>query len=189
MLRVGWLARLEKGCIPNEMSAARSSAKAAEDSQVRQIAGERSVISEVAECADTVPCCAALQVTNESKREYVDLVAEHRMTTAIRAQTQSFLKGFWEMVPKVSSAALRRRRACRSRQAAMQVLACSMAQAAPLLWLPECSLEASHSKPTPQRSGMSCMHCSVGSTALGATSAIPLLLLLLSQSSAPSAGK
>ena len=44
---------------------------------------------------------ARLQVTNENKREYVDLVAEHRMTTAIRAQTQSFLKGYWEMVPKV----------------------------------------------------------------------------------------
>ena len=50
-------------------------------------------------------CCAA-QVTNENKREYVDLVAEHRMTTAIRAQTQSFLKGFWEMVPKVSNPCL-----------------------------------------------------------------------------------
>jgi E3 ubiquitin-protein ligase HUWE1 len=42
-----------------------------------------------------------MQVTNENKREYVDLVAEHRMTTAIRAQIQAFLKGFWEMVPKV----------------------------------------------------------------------------------------
>ena len=40
-------------------------------------------------------------MTNENKREYVDLVAEHRMTTAIRAQTQSYLKGYWEMVPKV----------------------------------------------------------------------------------------
>ena len=56
-------------------------------------------------------------MTNENKREYVDLVAEHRMTTAIRAQTQSFLKGFWEMVPKVSDAAPRRRRACRGCQA------------------------------------------------------------------------
>jgi hypothetical protein len=44
-----------------------------------------------------------LQVTNENKREYVDLVAEHRMTTAIRAQTLAFLKGYWEMVPKVGS--------------------------------------------------------------------------------------
>lgn len=40
-------------------------------------------------------------MTNENKREYVDLVAEHRMTTAIRAQIQAFLKGFWEMVPRV----------------------------------------------------------------------------------------
>ncbi|CAL8470976.1 g10518 [Coccomyxa elongata] len=41
-----------------------------------------------------------VKVTNENKREYVDLVAEHRMTTAIRAQIQAFLKGFWEMVPR-----------------------------------------------------------------------------------------
>ncbi|EIE20172.1 HECT-domain-containing protein [Coccomyxa subellipsoidea C-169] len=41
-----------------------------------------------------------IKVTNENKREYVDLVAEHRMTTAIRAQIQAFLKGFWEMVPR-----------------------------------------------------------------------------------------
>ena len=72
-------------------------------------------------------CCAALQVTNENKREYVDLVAEHRMTTAIRAQTQSFLKGFWEMVPKVSRAALRRQHACRGFRPAAS---------APLLQLP-----------------------------------------------------
>ena len=41
------------------------------------------------------------QVTEANKREYVDLVAEHRMTTAIRQQIQAFLKGFWDMVPKV----------------------------------------------------------------------------------------
>ena len=45
------------------------------------------------------------QVDDGNKREYVDLVAEHRMTTAIRAQTQAFLKGFWDMVPKVGPAA------------------------------------------------------------------------------------
>ncbi len=45
--------------------------------------------------------CMWTQVTNDNKREYVDLVAEHRMTTAIRAQIQAFLKGFWEMVPMV----------------------------------------------------------------------------------------
>ena len=47
-------------------------------------------------------CVRVSQVTNENKREYVDLVAEHRMTTAIRQQIQAFLKGFWDLVPKVS---------------------------------------------------------------------------------------
>lgn len=32
------------------------------------------------------------QVTNDNKREYVNLVARHRMTTAIRAQIEAFLK-------------------------------------------------------------------------------------------------
>ena len=44
--------------------------------------------------------CLSLQVTNENKREYVNLVARHRMTTAIRPQIESFLKGFWEIVPR-----------------------------------------------------------------------------------------
>ena len=50
--------------------------------------------------------CPARQVDDGNKREYVDLVAEHRMTTAIRAQIQAFLKGFWDMVPKVGRACL-----------------------------------------------------------------------------------
>ena len=39
-------------------------------------------------------CCAhrLLQVTNDNKREYVNLVARHRMTTAIRGQIEAFLK-------------------------------------------------------------------------------------------------
>ncbi len=41
-----------------------------------------------------------VQVTEESKKEYVNLVAQHRMTTAIRAQLQAFLSGFWDLVPK-----------------------------------------------------------------------------------------
>ena len=44
-------------------------------------------------------------MTEANKREYVDLVAEHRMTTAIRQQIQAFLKGFWDMVPKVRARA------------------------------------------------------------------------------------
>ena len=44
--------------------------------------------------------CGA-QVTEENKKEYVNLVAQHRMTTAIREQLQAFLSGFWDLVPKV----------------------------------------------------------------------------------------
>ncbi len=42
------------------------------------------------------------RVTEETKREYVNLVARHRMTTAIKPQINSFLEGFWDLVPKVS---------------------------------------------------------------------------------------
>jgi E3 ubiquitin-protein ligase HUWE1 len=41
-----------------------------------------------------------IKVTNDNKREYVNLVARHRMTTAIRGQIEAFLKGFWEIVPR-----------------------------------------------------------------------------------------
>ena len=43
------------------------------------------------------------RVTEENKREYVNLVARHRMTTAIKLQINSFLEGFWDLVPKVST--------------------------------------------------------------------------------------
>ncbi|KAK9821448.1 hypothetical protein WJX81_000342 [Elliptochloris bilobata] len=43
---------------------------------------------------------ATLKVTEENKKEYVNLVAQHRMTTAIRGQLQAFLSGFWDLVPK-----------------------------------------------------------------------------------------
>ncbi|KAG6524941.1 hypothetical protein ZIOFF_014886 [Zingiber officinale] len=41
-----------------------------------------------------------IRVTEETKYEYVDLVAEHILTTAIRPQINSFLEGFNELVPK-----------------------------------------------------------------------------------------
>lgn len=44
--------------------------------------------------------CPHAQVTNDNKRAYVNLVARHRMTTAIRGQIDAFLKGFWEIVPR-----------------------------------------------------------------------------------------
>lgn len=44
---------------------------------------------------ELVPGGASKRVTNENKRAYVDLVARHRMTTAIRPQIDAFLAGFW----------------------------------------------------------------------------------------------
>ncbi|KAK2383806.1 E3 ubiquitin-protein ligase UPL1 [Trifolium repens] len=41
-----------------------------------------------------------IRVTEETKHEYVDLVAEHLLTNAIRPQINSFLEGFSEMVPR-----------------------------------------------------------------------------------------
>jgi hypothetical protein len=35
-----------------------------------------------------------------NKREYVDLVARHVMTTSIKPQLKAFLEGFWELVPR-----------------------------------------------------------------------------------------
>ena len=43
------------------------------------------------------------RVTEENKRDYVNLVARHRMTTAIKPQINSFLEGFWDLVPKVGA--------------------------------------------------------------------------------------
>ncbi|XVF64921.1 hypothetical protein PTKIN_Ptkin09bG0205300 [Pterospermum kingtungense] len=40
------------------------------------------------------------KVTEENKHEYVDLVAEHRLTTAIRPQINAFLEGFNELIPR-----------------------------------------------------------------------------------------
>ena len=39
-------------------------------------------------------------MTEGNKREYVNLIARHRMTTSIRSQIDAFLEGFWQLVPK-----------------------------------------------------------------------------------------
>ncbi|CAI9088204.1 OLC1v1022471C1 [Oldenlandia corymbosa var. corymbosa] len=41
-----------------------------------------------------------IRVTEETKHEYVDLVADHILTNAIRPQINSFLEGFNELVPR-----------------------------------------------------------------------------------------
>ncbi|WOL17494.1 E3 ubiquitin-protein ligase [Canna indica] len=49
---------------------------------------------------ELIPGGRNIRVTEETKHEYVDLVAEHILTTAIRPQISSFLEGFNELVPK-----------------------------------------------------------------------------------------
>lgn len=45
------------------------------------------------------PRGASIPVTLANRKEYVDLVAYHKMTSAIRAQIDSFVAGFRELVP------------------------------------------------------------------------------------------
>ena len=53
------------------------------------------------ELVELKPEGANLRVTDANKREYVNLVAQHRMTTVIKGQINAFLAGFWDLVPKV----------------------------------------------------------------------------------------
>ncbi|KAF9531661.1 hypothetical protein CPB83DRAFT_79933 [Crepidotus variabilis] len=41
-----------------------------------------------------------LQVTNENKREYVQLSAQYRLYSSIKEQIENLLKGFYEIIPK-----------------------------------------------------------------------------------------
>jgi len=51
------------------------------------------------EVVDLIPGGRRLAVTDENKADYVQLVAQHRMTNSIRAQIDSFLDGFYDLVP------------------------------------------------------------------------------------------
>jgi E3 ubiquitin-protein ligase HUWE1 len=46
-----------------------------------------------------IPNGRELPVTDENKAEYIRLLAHHRTTAAIKAQTESFLDGFYDLVP------------------------------------------------------------------------------------------
>ena len=48
---------------------------------------------------DLIPNGRHIAVTDENKADYIRLVAHHRMTSAIRAQIDSFLTGFYDLVP------------------------------------------------------------------------------------------
>lgn len=49
---------------------------------------------------ELIPGGRNIRVTEDNKHKYVDLVAEHRLTTAIRPQINAFLEGFNELIPR-----------------------------------------------------------------------------------------
>jgi len=49
---------------------------------------------------ELIPGGRNMKVTEENKHQYVDLVVEHRLTTAIRPQINAFLEGFNELIPR-----------------------------------------------------------------------------------------
>ncbi|XP_031386394.1 E3 ubiquitin-protein ligase UPL2-like isoform X2 [Punica granatum] len=63
---------------------------------------EKLILYERAEVTDyeLLPGGRNIKVTEENKHQYVDLVAEHRLTTAIRPQINAFLEGFTELIPR-----------------------------------------------------------------------------------------
>ncbi|TQD93583.1 hypothetical protein C1H46_020791 [Malus baccata] len=63
---------------------------------------EKLILYERTEVTDyeLIPGGRNIKVTEENKHQYVDLVAEHRLTTAIRPQINAFMKGFTELVAK-----------------------------------------------------------------------------------------
>jgi hypothetical protein len=52
------------------------------------------------ELQELVPGGKDIRVTEANKRQYVDLIAHHHMTTSIRDQINAFLAGFWELIPR-----------------------------------------------------------------------------------------
>ena len=49
---------------------------------------------------DLKPNGRNILVTDENKDEYIQLIAEYRLTTSIKPQLDAFLEGFYEIVPK-----------------------------------------------------------------------------------------
>uniref|UniRef100_A0A7I4AEX4 HECT-type E3 ubiquitin transferase n=1 Tax=Physcomitrium patens TaxID=3218 RepID=A0A7I4AEX4_PHYPA len=63
---------------------------------------EKHILYEKTEVTDfeLIPGGRDIRVTEENKHEYVDKVAEHRLTTAIRPQINAFMEGFNELVSR-----------------------------------------------------------------------------------------
>lgn len=54
----------------------------------------------LSEIRDLIPNGRHIAVTEENKKEYVKLVCQMKMTGAIRKQIDSFLEGFYDIIPK-----------------------------------------------------------------------------------------
>ncbi|CAI5971390.1 unnamed protein product, partial [Closterium sp. NIES-65] len=63
---------------------------------------EKRILYERTEVTDheLIPGGRNIRVTEENKHEYVDAVADYRMTAAIRPQIAAFMEGFTELIPK-----------------------------------------------------------------------------------------
>eukprot|EP00271_Cylindrocystis_brebissonii_P000524 TRINITY_DN1063_c0_g2_i1.p1 TRINITY_DN1063_c0_g2~~TRINITY_DN1063_c0_g2_i1.p1 ORF type:complete len:4539 (-),score=961.90 TRINITY_DN1063_c0_g2_i1:519-13235(-) len=63
---------------------------------------EKHILYEKGEVTDyeLIPGGRTVRVTEENKEEYVNLVAEYRMTVAIRPQINAFLEGFTELIDR-----------------------------------------------------------------------------------------
>lgn len=48
---------------------------------------------------DLIPNGRNIPVTDDNKHDYISRIAHHRMTAAIKAQIDSFLQGFYDLVP------------------------------------------------------------------------------------------
>lgn len=58
-----------------------------------------SINSYTHQVVDLIPNGRNIAVTDDNKHDYIRLIAHHRMTSAIRAQIDSFLQGFYDLVP------------------------------------------------------------------------------------------
>lgn len=49
---------------------------------------------------DLIPNGRTIPVTEANKTKYVHLICNHKMSRGIKAQIESFLSGFFELIPK-----------------------------------------------------------------------------------------
>jgi E3 ubiquitin-protein ligase HUWE1 len=49
---------------------------------------------------ELIPGGADVEVTDANKREYIRLIAQHKLTSTIRAQIDSFIEGLQDLVPR-----------------------------------------------------------------------------------------